>query len=220
MIRNREEEDDDDNYDQNDDDSDDDDNNGNGTSDNDNDESEKQILSNKIENIDTASDNSTLKYITKNDRMRSKRKGGNKMNRKSKKASTEESASSMSVSVDPYTFSLLRYASAKSDRKTCEHSCPIGPRSFQNSPKLREKGMGKVRHFSSDENQNNHSGHSTISMDYNVNEISVNNTSGIKHSMGPSSVVRVGYISYDCRSHPMGRLTKALLTTHSHSKVR
>ena len=202
MIRNREEDESD--YESNEDD----------RYDNDNDNNDSSTISG-IES--RYREKSKWNKKIQNDRDRSKRRGKDRIKRKVKKASIEEAASSMSVSVDPYTFSLLRYASAKSDKKTCENSCPIGPKSFQNSPKLTGK---RTKSFSNIKNKDNQSGVSTISVTNSMNENSSNNKSGIRDSMGPRSMVRVGYISYDCRSHPMGRLTKALLTTHNESKVR
>ena len=209
MIRKREDDDDNDN---------DDNSDHNQYNSDDNDNSEFVKIGNKYDG-DGVSNND------KNDRKRSKIRGRNKIKVEVKKVSIEEAAGSMSVSVDPYTYSLLRYSSAKSYKRACESSCPLGPRSFQNSPKLewerRKKNYStenRIRHFESSTNSicNNENNYEKNNQNNSKNNKSLSDNSGMRGTRS----VRVGYISYDCRSHPMGRLTKALLTTHNESKVR
>ena len=71
--------------------------------------------------------------------------------------------------VDPYTFSLIRFASRKSDKEVCMASCQFLPTDY---------GASNARN---------------------------------------DGVLKIGYISFDWRDHPMGRLTQKLVTGHSNS---
>ncbi len=73
--------------------------------------------------------------------------------------------------IDPYTFSLTRFASKISDKIVCTASCQFLPTDYGNSNEIREY----------------------------------------------DGMLKIGYISYDWRDHPMGRLTQKLVTGHNNS---
>lgn len=77
----------------------------------------------------------------------------------------------LSSPIDPYTFSLIRFATKISDKLVCMASCRFLPTSYGNKKKMGE-----------------HDG-----------------------------ILNVGYISFDWRDHPMGRLTQKLVTGHNNS---
>jgi tetratricopeptide (TPR) repeat protein len=91
---------------------------------------------------------------------------------------------------EPYTFSLLRYFGTNSDRIVCQRSCH--PDNLENE---------KIHEFKEEK------------LDKNEPEIMNTDTKSLSRSL------RIGYLSYDIRNHPMGRLVQTLVSSHNSSKV-
>ena len=107
-----------------------------------------------------------------------------------------------SVATDPYTYGLLRYASAESTRVGCERACP-----------------STVSLLSGTESRLAVTGDSD---GIEIEDSRVNSSIAVAHRIQESVIqgpLRVGYISFDFRNHPIGRLVKTLLTGHNASKV-
>ena len=118
------------------------------------------------------------------------------------------------VPTDPYTFSLLRYASAESDRVACMRSCPKGNNHHIRSQAAADSGVeGETADGRAGDGQGLHD---SVGGRFHAGGDVKNIPQSAKAKNVP---LRVGYLSYDCRAHPMGRLTKTLLTTHNASKV-
>lgn len=90
--------------------------------------------------------------------------------------------------IDPYTFSLARFASAESDKYVCMASCRTDLR-FNLRTKIYKSTV---------------EGGGTQSV---VDKISTSR----RH-------LKIAYLSYDWRNHPMGRLTRRLVTSHNESR--
>jgi tetratricopeptide (TPR) repeat protein len=93
---------------------------------------------------------------------------------------------------EPYTFSLLRYFGTNSDRMVCQRSCHPG------NPEIQLNGEKLV--INEPEIYHNQEYMNTVTKPF-------------------SRSLRVGYLSYDIRNHPMGRLVQTLITSHNISKV-
>jgi predicted O-linked N-acetylglucosamine transferase (SPINDLY family) len=87
--------------------------------------------------------------------------------------------------IDPYSISLIRYGSAVNDHFVSHLSCPIVS-SFHHPISMRVVQLVEASTFAS-----------TIHKE----------STSLRHQN-----IRIGYLSYDWRTHPMGRLTASLVT--------
>lgn len=130
---------------------------------------------------------------------------------------------------EPHTFSLLRYFSTNSDRIVCQRSCPPGivhfipvevNQSLVNDEDL-SKNSGINRALEDVDKENSSKKEEENVLDRSQLEIHRGQKFEEMNVDGrfSSRSLRVGYLSYDMRSHPMGRLVQTLVTSHNSSKV-
>jgi predicted O-linked N-acetylglucosamine transferase (SPINDLY family)/glycosyltransferase involved in cell wall biosynthesis len=119
---------------------------------------------------------------------------------------------------DPYSLSLFKYLSSELDFFICQQNCPmITPTTAASTGDTTEYGKSKVSSLSIFNSTEYRERKNDLLVELNErNHFSSEESSFHPFSDGLSktgSAIRIGYLSYDWRDHPMGRLTAGIVTS-------